>query len=81
MNTPRRAGYREVWMEDPRMSFTHGDGSRRITLKRDSGGYVRFNLFKMNLRYPDHEFTPIDIDTIEKFEKLWEFLESLKEVE
>ena len=79
MRTPRRAGYREVWMDDPRMSFTCKDGKLRISLKRDSGGYVRFNLHS-NPNVYGYDFTPVDIDTEKKFQKLWDFLKSLREV-
>jgi len=66
-------------MIDPRMSFTCKEGSRRIGLLRRSGGYVVFTLTSTG---EDHSqpitYETIDIDTEEKFDKLWAFLKGLK---
>ncbi len=80
MNTPRRAGYREVWMGDPAMRFRCG--TKVISLVRHSGGGVRFVLSDTPmLAGPSTKYEWIHIETEEKFQKLWDFLESLKEVE
>lgn len=66
-------------MNDPKMSFTCRDGNQRIGLLRGSGGYVVFTLLAVN-ETPSQEFSynTVDIDTPEKFDKLWNFLKELK---
>lgn len=74
MSTERRAGYRKVWMNDPSMSFR--TNLLRIGLRRTSGGHVQFILTETAPGPIIYE--RVDIDTEEKFDKLWNFLMELK---
>ena len=75
--TPRRGGYDEVWMDDPRMSFREGE--RSISLKRISGGRVQFALMTHDLTGPA-QYQPVHIRTKEQFNALWQALMKLSEV-
>ena len=75
--TPRRAGYRDVWMNDPSMSFR--SELRTISLVRHSGGGVRFVLVEHRQLQPPVRHEWVHITTEEQFDKLWNLLMELKE--
>jgi len=73
----KRAGYGDVFIIDPKIAMKCVSGKamgKVISLRRESGGRAVFELFVVDIVTGPRNWESVEIDTAEKFEKLWNFL-------